>query len=98
MDNTSCQTKTFNMLKITQLHRDLHAADECHYAKADTLWVMKLVHGLLKEHFDIELCWANCVWYAHTDSQMSVEDIGLCTECGYCKPYDSSHTKVIDDE
>ena len=80
------ETKTLDMLKVTQLHRDLHASDECHYAKADTLWVMELVHGLLKEHFDIELCWANCVHYAHTDSQMEVQDIGLCKECGYCKP------------
>ena len=42
------------------------------------------------EHFDKELCWANCVWYAHTDSQMKVEDIGLCSNCGYCKPNNSS--------
>ena len=78
--------KQIPIWKIANLHKDLHKNDGNPYSDIDRIWVIKTIHDLLALYLDIELCWADCVWYAHEDSDMSVEDIGLCKNCGYCKP------------
>ena len=67
----------------------------------DRLFYMQVIHDLFSEHFNIELCWADCVLYAHEDGlQESISvcplDPEICDYCGKASHYTKDHNILPD--